>query len=227
MSHYLSAESLPDSRFAAMLFDMDGTLINSIAAAENVWATWAKSHGIDVETFLPTIHGRRALDTIVSLNLPDLDAATEAAYITQAEIAEVQGVKEIPGAAAFLNQIPPSKWAVVTSAPLQLALTRLKAAGLPIPKVVISAEDVEQGKPQPDGYLLAAKRLGVQITDCLIFEDAEIGIAAAKASGGTLVVVTATHTTHSPAGAAQQLAVKDYSDCANTLLAKLSGHSQW
>jgi mannitol-1-/sugar-/sorbitol-6-phosphatase len=222
----MTPDLLPDSRFAAMLFDMDGTIINSIAAAENVWATWARSHGIDVETFLPTIHGRRAIDTIAGLNLPGLDVATEAAYITQAEIAEVQGVKEIPGAAAFLNQIPPSKWAVVTSAPLQLALTRLKAAGLPIPKVVISAEDVEQGKPQPDCYLLAAKRLGVQITDCLIFEDAEIGIAAAKASGGTLVVVTATHTTHSPAGAAQQLSVQDYSDCANTLLAKLRGHSQ-
>jgi len=221
----MTPDLLPDNRFAAMLFDMDGTIINSIAAAENVWATWARSHGIDVETFLPTIHGRRAIDTIASLNLPDLDAATEAAYITQAEIAEVQGVKEIPGAAAFLNQIPLSNWAVVTSAPLQLALTRLKAAGLPIPKVLISAEDVDQGKPQPDCYLLAAKRLGVQITDCLIFEDAEIGIAAAKASGGTLVVVTATHTQHSPAGAAQQIAVQDYIDCADTLLATFRVHS--
>ena len=121
MSHYLSAESLRDSRFAAMLFDMDGTIINSIAAAENVWAKWARSHGIDVETFLPTIHGRRAIDTIAALKMPGVDAAYEAAYITQAEIAEVQGVKEIPGAAAFLKQIPPSKWAVVTSAPRELA----------------------------------------------------------------------------------------------------------
>ena len=217
----MTPDLLPDSRFAAMLFDMDGTLINSIAAAENVWAIWARSHGIDVKTFLPTIHGRRAIDTIASLNLPDLDAATEAAYITQAEIAEVKGVKEIPGAAAFLSQIPPSKWAVVTSAPLQLALTRLKAAGLPIPNVLISAEDVEQGKPQPDCYLLAAKRLGIEISDCLIFEDAEIGIAAAKASGGTLVVVTATHTQHSPAGAAGQIVVQDYIQFGNRLLGSL------
>lgn len=213
---------LTDKSFSAMLFDMDGTIINSIAAAENVWAKWARSHGIDVETFLPTIHGRRAIDTIASLNLPGVDAATEAAYITQAEIAEVEGIQEIPGAAAFLNQIPPSKWAVVTSAPRELALTRLKAAGLPIPQVLITAEDVEQGKPKPDCYLLAAKRLGVNCTDCLIFEDAEIGIAAALASGGTLVVVTATHTTHSPAGAAQQLAVKDYIQHGDLLLSKLT-----
>jgi sugar-phosphatase len=217
----MTPDLLTDKSFSAMLFDMDGTIINSIAAAENVWAKWARSHGIDVKTFLPTIHGRRAIDTIASLNLPGVDAVTEAAYITQAEIAEVEGIEEISGAAAFLNQISPSKWAVVTSAPRELALTRLKAAGLPIPTVLITAEDVEQGKPQPDCYLLAAKRLGVNCADCLIFEDAEIGIAAALASGGTLVVVTATHTTHSPAGAEQQLAVKDYIQHGELLLSKL------
>lgn len=218
----MNFDLLSGKGFAAMLFDMDGTIINSIAAAENVWAKWARAHGIDVETFLPTIHGRRAIDTIASLNLPGVDAAAEAAYITQAEIAEVEGIQEIPGAAAFLNRIPVSSWAVVTSAPRELALTRLKAAGLPIPQVLITAEDVEQGKPKPDCYLLAAKRLGVNCTDCLIFEDAEIGIAAALASGGTLVVVTATHTTHSPAGAAQQLAVKDYIQHGDLLLSKLT-----
>ncbi len=217
----MTLDLLPDKPLAAMLFDMDGTLINSIAAAENVWARWARSHGIDVETFLPTIHGRRAIDTIASLNLPGVDAATEAAYITQAEIAEVEGVQEIPGAAAFLKQIPQNRWAVVTSAPRELALTRLKAAGLPIPQVLITAEDVEQGKPQPDCYLLAAKKLGVNCADCLIFEDAEIGIQAALASGGTLVVITATHTQHSPAAARGQLAVKNYRQHGALLLSKL------
>ena len=217
----MTPDLLPDNSFSAMLFDMDGTILNSIAAAENVWAMWASSHGIDVKTFLPTIHGRRAIDTIASLNLPGVDTAAEAAYITQAEIAEVEGIEEIPGAATFLNQIPPSKWAVATSAPRELALTRLKAAGLPIPTLLITAEDVEQGKPKPDCYLLAAKRLGVSCADCLIFEDAEIGIAAALASGGALVVVTATHTAPSPAGAAQQLAVKDYLQHGELLLSKL------
>ena len=217
----MTPDLLTDKSFSAMLFDMDGTILNSIAAAENVWAKWASSYGIDVETILPTIHGRRAIDTIAGLNLPGVDAAYEAAYITQAEIAEVEGIEEIPGAAAFLKQIPPSKWAVVTSAPRELALTRLKAAGLPIPLVLITAEDVDLGKPQPDCYLLAAKRLGVSCTDCLIFEDAQIGMAAALASGGTLVVVTATHTTHSPALGAQQIVVKDFSESGELLLASL------
>lgn len=217
----MTPDLLTDKSFSAMLFDMDGTILNSIAAAENVWAKWASSYGIDVETILPTIHGRRAIDTIAGLNLPGVDAAYEAAYITQAEIAEVEGIEKIPGAAAFLKQIPPSKWAVVTSAPRELALTRLKAAGLPIPLVLITAEDVDLGKPQPDGYLLAAKRLGVSCTDCLIFEDAQIGMAAALASGGTLVVVTATHTTHSPAWGAQQIVVKDFSESGELLLASL------
>lgn len=221
MTADLSPELLPENHFAAMLFDMDGTILNSIAAAENVWAKWARAHGINIKNFLPTIHGRRAIDTIASLNLSGVDAATEAAYITQAEIAEVAGIQEIPGAAAFLKQIPVSRWAVVTSAPRELALTRLKAAGLPIPQVLISAEDVEQGKPQPDCYLLAAKRLGVNCADCLIFEDAEIGIKAALASGATLVVVTATHITHSPAGAAQQIALRDYIQYGDMLLSKL------
>lgn len=214
----MTPDLLSDKSFAAMLFDMDGTIINSIAAAEQVWAQWAISHGVDVPDFLPKIHGRRAIDTIASLNLAGVDAEKEAAYITQAEIDQVEGIEEIPGAAAFLMQIPLSKWAVVTSAPRELALTRLNAAGLPIPQVLISAEDVEQGKPKPDCYLLAAKRLGVNCADCLIFEDAEIGIAAALASGGTLVVVTATHTTHSPAGSAQHPAVKDYIQHSDLLL---------
>jgi sugar-phosphatase len=217
----MTLESLPDQHFAALLFDMDGTIINSIAAAEQVWSQWAKAHGIDVESFLPTIHGRRAIDTIASLNLPGVDAEKEAAYITQAEIEQVEGVEEIPGAAAFLLQIPLSKWAVVTSAPRELALTRLNAAGLPIPQVLISAEDVVQGKPKPDCYLLAAKRLGMNCTQCLIFEDADIGIQAALASGGTVVVITATHSHHSPAAAEQKLAIRDYSQNGNVLLGKL------
>lgn len=217
----MTVDVLPDHGFAAMLFDMDGTLINSIAAAENVWAKWARSHGIDVASFLPTIHGRRAIDTIASLNLPTIDAAAEAAFITQAEIAEVQGVEEIPGAAAFLSRLPLSRWAVVTSAPRQLALTRLKAAGLPIPQVLITAEDVERGKPEPDGYLLAAKQLGVDCTDCLIFEDAEIGIAAALAAGGLLVVVTATHIPSGPGYLAQHHTLQDYIEDGEVLLRKL------
>jgi sugar-phosphatase len=182
-----------DRAFGAFLFDMDGTVLNSIAAAERIWAAWAVRHGVDVETFLPTIHGVRAIDTITRLNLPGVDAEAQAAFITEAEIEDVEGIVEIPGAAAFLNGLPKDRWAMVTSAPRDLALRRMAAAGIPEPAVMITAEDVQAGKPDPAGYLLAAKRLGLEPRDCLIFEDATVGIQAAEAAGAPLMIITTTH----------------------------------
>jgi len=179
--------------FGAFLFDMDGTVLNSIAAAERIWAAWAERHGVDVETFLPTIHGVRAIDTITRLNLPEVDAEAQAAFITEAEIDDVEGIVEIPGAAAFLKSLPADRWAMVTSAPRDLALRRMAAAGIPEPAVMITAEDVTAGKPDPAGYRLAAKRLGLEPADCLIFEDATVGIQAAEAAGAPLMIITATH----------------------------------
>ncbi|MGY2440490.1 HAD-IA family hydrolase [Pseudomonas sp. SDO52101_S400] len=179
--------------FGAFLFDMDGTVLNSIAAAERIWAAWAERHGVDVETFLPTIHGVRAIDTITRLNLPGVDAEVQAAFITEAEIEDVDGIVEIPGAAAFLKSLPADRWAMVTSAPRDLALRRMAAAGIPEPAVMITAEDVAAGKPDPAGYRLAAKRLGLEPVDCLIFEDATVGIQAAEAAGAPLMIITATH----------------------------------
>jgi sugar-phosphatase len=182
-----------DRAFGAFLFDMDGTVLNSIAAAERIWSAWAVRHGVDVETFLPTIHGVRAIDTITRLNLPGVDAEAQAAFITEAEIEDVEGIVEIPGAAAFLNSLPKDRWAMVTSAPRDLALRRMAAAGIPAPAVMITAEDVQAGKPDPAGYLLAAKRLGLEARDCLIFEDAAVGIQAAEAAGAALMIITTTH----------------------------------
>jgi sugar-phosphatase len=186
-------ESVFDVPYRAFLFDMDGTVLTSIAAAERVWATWAVRHGVDVETFLPTIHGARAIDTINRLALPGVDAEAEAAWITKAEIEDVEGVVEVTGAAAFLKALPAHQWAIVTSAPRALALRRMAAAGIPEPDVMVTAEDVSAGKPDPAGYRLAARRLGVEITDCLVFEDATVGILAAEAAGADLMIVTATH----------------------------------
>jgi sugar-phosphatase len=180
-------------RYRAFLFDMDGTILNSIAAAERIWAAWATDHGLDVEAFLPTIHGARSVDTVAKLGLPGIDPAVEAAAITQAEIDDVDGVVEIDGAAAFLHALPPDRWAIVTSAPLALAKRRLEAAAIPMPAVLVTAEDVINGKPSPDGYRLAAKKLGLDAADCLIFEDAPVGIRAAEAAGAMVVVVTTTH----------------------------------
>ncbi|MBC9031059.1 HAD-IA family hydrolase [Sphingomonas sp. JC676] len=185
-----------ERRFAAFLFDMDGTILSSIAAAERVWTAWALRHGLDVETFLPTIHGVQAVQTIRSLALPGIDPDTEAAALTLAEMADMDGVDAIAGAAAFLGALPADRWAIVTSAPRLLALRRIEAAGLPTPHVLVTAEDVAHGKPAPDCFLLAARQLGQPIADCLVFEDSPAGIAAAEAAGASVVVVTATH--HKP-----------------------------
>jgi sugar-phosphatase len=188
----------PDRDFAAFLFDMDGTVLSSIAAAERVWGRWARRHGLDVEAFLPTMHGKRAIDTIRRLNLPGVDPLAEADWITRAEIEDVGDVHAIDGAAGFLQALPPGRWTIVTSSPLPLARRRLEAAGLTAPERMVTAEDITRGKPAPDGFLLAAERLGVSPHECLVFEDAPAGIEAAEAAGAAVAVVTATHT--HPAG---------------------------
>ena len=182
-----------DRPYRAFLFDMDGTLLNSMAAAERVWAAWARRHGLDVEAFLGTIHGVRAIDTINRQALPGVDAQAEARGITEAEIEDVEGVLAIPGAVAFLQSLPAHCWAVVTSAPKALALRRMHAAGLVPPAVMITAEDVASGKPDPACYLLGAQRLGVSIGECLVFEDAPVGIRAGEAAGADVLVVTSAH----------------------------------
>ena len=189
------AESLlfPDREFAAFLFDMDGTVLTSIVAAERVWGAWAQKHGLDVEAVLKQIHGRRAIETVRGFNLPDVDEAAEVLALMEGEIADVDGVDAIAGAAAFLAALPVDRWAIVTSAPRELARVRLAAAGLPLPAVIVTAEDVERGKPAPDCFVLAAQRLGHPIEACLVFEDAPAGIAAAEAAGASVVVITATH----------------------------------
>ncbi|MBT2342379.1 MULTISPECIES: HAD family hydrolase [Pseudomonas] len=200
--------SLPSTRaYRAFLFDMDGTLLNSIAAAERIWTRWALRHGVDVASFLPTIHGVRAIDTIARQGLPDVNAEAEAAQITREEIEDVEGVVQVPGALAFLKGLPPAQWAIVTSAPLALALRRMEAAGIPRPAVMVTAEDVSDGKPNPACYRLAAERLRVAPQECLVFEDAEAGIQAGDAAGADVMVVTATHV-HPVATAHAQ--VQDY-----------------
>ena len=189
----MSQSTLSDRTFAALLFDMDGTIVNSIAAAERVWIAWAERHGLDVEAFMPTIHGVRGIETITRLGLPGVDPAAEAEAILLAEMEDVDGVEAIEGAAVFLASLPPDRWAIVTSSPRRLALRRLAAAGLPVPAVLVTAEDVERGKPAPDCFLLAAQRLGQRIEDCLVFEDAPAGIQAAEAAGAAVAVVTVTH----------------------------------
>lgn len=185
--------ALPARDYAAFLFDMDGTILTSIIAAERVWADWARSHGLDVDVFLPTIHGKRSVDTVRGLGLPDIDAEAEAHRITLAEIEDVDGIEAIAGVAAFLATLPPERWAIVTSAPRALAQARIAAAGLPLPPVLVAAEDVKHGKPAPDPFLLGAEKLGMRPEECLVFEDTLAGLQSAAAAGMDSVMVTATH----------------------------------
>ncbi|WP_280953355.1 HAD-IA family hydrolase [Rhizobium sp. M10] len=180
-----------NKQFSAFLFDMDGTLLTSIAAAERVWGAWAKRHGLDPIAFLPTMHGQRAIDTIRRLELPGVDPEIEAAKVTNAEIDDVHGVVAIAGAAEFLAALPTDRWAIVTSASKKLAQRRLEAAGLSTPRIIVTGEDVAVGKPNPQCFLLAAKRLGVPAGNCLVFEDVEAGVKAGQAAGADVVVVTA------------------------------------
>lgn len=203
----LTSSNLPDRDFAAFLFDMDGTLLSSIAAAERVWSRWALRHGLDVATFLPTIHGMRSVETVRRQGLPGVDPEAEAAAITREEMDDVAGIEAIAGVHDFLATLPADRWAIVTSAPRALALRRIAAAGLPLPTLMIAAEDVTRGKPLPDCFLLAAERLGVQASDCLVFEDAPAGIAAAEAAGASVLVITVTHAHPMPT---RHASVRDY-----------------
>ncbi|WP_345937072.1 MULTISPECIES: HAD-IA family hydrolase [Tistrella] len=195
----------------AVLLDMDGTILNSIKAAERVWQAWAERHGLDVATFLPTIHGVRAVETIRRVGLAGIDPEVEAAAITQAEIGDVEGIEAIAGVQEFLAGLPAQQWAVVTSAPRALALRRIEAAGLPVPPLLIAADDVETGKPAPDCFLLAAERLGAQAHRCLVIEDSIAGIIAAERAGAAVLVVTTTH--HRPM-TVRHPAILDYRDIA-------------
>lgn len=187
---------MPPSRsYAAFLFDMDGTLLNSIPSAIRAWTRWAQRHGLSVEHVLSIMHGVRAVDTIRRLGLPGVDPVAEAEALTLDEIADVADVAEISGAAAMLATLPPDRWALVTSAPRALAQARFAAAGLPFPARSVTAEDVSRGKPAPDAFLLGAHRLGVAPADCLVWEDTPAGIAAAEAAGADVIAVTATHAT--------------------------------
>lgn len=176
----------------ALLFDMDGTLVDSTAVVERTWGRFAERHGLNPVEVLHAAHGRRTAETVEMFAPPGVDTDAETARIVAEEIADTEGIVEVPGARRFLQRLPANRWAVVTSASRELALRRMKAAGVPVPPILISAEDVSSGKPAPEGYLAAAQALGVAPCDCLSFEDAKAGLDSAHAAGTRVIALATT-----------------------------------
>ncbi len=176
----------------AMLFDLDGVLIDSTICITRHWEAWARRHGLDVDEVMQAAHGVRTIETM-RLVAPHLDAEREAARFTAREIVDTEGVFAIDSASQLLSGLPQDVWAIVTSASYELATARLRRVGLPIPDAIVTADDVRRGKPAPEPYLLGAERLGVAAERCVVVEDAPAGIEAARAAGMRVIGVTTTH----------------------------------
>ena len=171
------------------LFDLDGTLVDSHAVVERIWANFAARFDLDLADILATSHGVRMVETIRRHAPAGTDAEALTLELGAIEVLDTDGVVEIPGARDFVGRLPASSVALVTSATLPLAASRMESIGVPMPGAVVTAEDVERGKPQPDCYLRAAELLGVAPSDAIVFEDAEAGISAGLAAGMRVVVV--------------------------------------
>jgi sugar-phosphatase len=192
----------------ALLFDMDGVLLTSTPAVERVWRKWALERGFDPAHVVNLSHGRRSVETIREL-LPDSDHEAENLEVERREIEDRDGIEPIPGARELLESLPLDRWAVVTSATRPLAEVRLRAAGLPIPKKLITAEDVMNGKPDPEPYRRGAELLHIAPEGCVVVEDVPPGIRSAHAAGMRVIALTTTVS-------ADQLADADYivKDCS-------------
>ncbi|WAG10154.1 HAD-IA family hydrolase [Aeromonas dhakensis] len=175
-------------RARALLLDMDGTLVHSTGEVEAVWRLWCRRHRLDPEPVLAMCHGVRSREVIRTL-APQLDLAQEVALLDDLEIHHTGQAEALAGARPLLASLPVERWAVVTSASQRVARHRLRSAGLPLPALLVGAEDVEHGKPDPEPYLLAAEHLGLAAADCLVFEDAPAGISSALRAGCRVVQV--------------------------------------
>lgn len=179
-------------RCGALLFDLDGVLVDSAACVEATWRHWAESNDLDPIAVMAEAHGRRSVDTIRRL-APHLAAEQEAAALAAHEATTTEGVYEVPGARHLLEQLPPRHWAIVTSGVRAVASLRIAHTRLPIPTVLVCADEIAQGKPHPEGYLTAARRLGVQPADCVVVEDAPAGLEAARSAGMRSIGIAGTY----------------------------------
>jgi sugar-phosphatase len=183
---------MPTFRCAAVLFDLDGVLVDSTGSVDRQWRKWARERGIEEEKVIAIAHGVRALEVIRTI-APHLDAAEEVRGLEMLEAGDHGGVAVMPGAVELVSSIPNSRWGVVTSGSRLLATARLQLAGIPVPCVMITADDVTHGKPHPEPYLKGAEALGVAAQECVVIEDAPAGIRAAHAGGMKVIALTSTY----------------------------------
>ncbi len=184
-----------------LLFDMDGTLVDSTAVVEAAWAWWAKRHDIPLETVLSFSHGRPTVATLEEF-LPGQDHTAELEEMARYEEAQVEGIRAVPGAKQVVRAVQNHPWAIVTSAWRALAEARVLAAGFPLPSVIVPVDEIRNGKPHPEGFLRAAEQLSVPPGECVVFEDTRPGIEAGLSAGmqvvGLLTTVDASQLRHSP-----------------------------
>jgi len=176
---------------AALLFDMDGVLVNSTPAVARVWRQWAIEHGFDPEEVVARAHGRPSLTTVREY-LPNSDHETENREVERREIADLEGVIPLPGALSLLASLPPDRWTIVTSCTRALAEVRIRAAGLPLPKKLITSNDITHGKPHPEPFLKGASVLGFPSEDCIVVEDVPAGVRAGKAAHAKVIAFRTT-----------------------------------
>jgi mannitol-1-/sugar-/sorbitol-6-phosphatase len=181
-----------DIQCKGVLFDMDGVLISSLGSVERSWSKWAVMRGVDPENACRIAHGCRSIETVAKLR-PDLDSEEENRLIESIEMEDTQGVRVLPGVLELLSSLPSNRWTIVTSATEPLARVRLAAARVPIPRRIVTAESVSQGKPHPAPYLAGATLLGFAPKECVVFEDSEMGAEAGRAAGCTVIATTFSH----------------------------------
>lgn len=178
-------------RAAAVVFDLDGVLVDSMPAIRSHWATWARKVGTEPNALLADLH--LTAEELIAKYAPHLDPASEAHRIAAEQAQTEIGITSFKGAQALLDSLPVNAWAVVTSARREIAIRHLALGGLPVPRVLVTAGDTIRGKPDPAGYRLAARLLHVSPFDCLAVEDSPAGVRAARSAGMTVLAVTSSH----------------------------------
>ncbi len=182
---------MTELRCAAILFDLDGVLINSTPAVSRVWRRWAVEHGFNPEEVVARAHGRPSLATVRDY-LPNADHEAENRKVERAEIEDLEGVVPLPGALDLLASLPRDRWTIVTSCTRPLAEVRIRAAGLPVPHKIITANEIVHGKPNPEPYLKGASLLGFRSAECIVVEDVPAGVRSGTAAGAKVIAFETT-----------------------------------